>query len=208
MVDMAIVVVNDSGIKFAYRIGRNVYKKCRINRDIKLLEISRNIQTERKCKDFINESNDITIMFFAHGSEDTIDGFGGNKLIQYPRNHDILKGIKVFCFSCSSARKLGKKAVEENYAKVFLGFDKDITWNNCSEEYFKTYLGQIISKVLVNAVNEFSNFKKLKQVIEYELINNINKDLIPGIKIKPEVLKNIYNMIGSICLIGNDTETV
>ena len=110
--------------------------------------------------------------------------------------------------SCNSAKTLGKNCIEDNYARVFLGFNQEISWEDCNERTFKAYVRNICTDVLLNAIGNSSTFKDLKNNLEIALIKNVNKRLFPNFKLSPREFNNIQRMIKAICLIGNEMEFV
>ena len=72
----------------------------------------------------LREKNPILVLFNGHGSDEMITGHNDESLIQTPDDIHLLKSKIVHSLSCSSAKKLGKDAVE-NGAVCYIGYEND-----------------------------------------------------------------------------------
>ena len=207
MNDLAIIRVSEGGLWFTERIVNRIFDECQNYRDIKKIEIYGNPDSEEQCKKYLNNISGISIVFFAHGGEDCIMGYGDRILIKYPENHNILKGLNIICFSCSSARILGEGSVEEGIVNVFLGFNERITWKKerIKERDFKTYVGKMVSRVLIISINNHYSFEKIRRELERELSSNLKEEMLSDLDITLnfELYRDIMNMVKAISLFGN-----
>lgn len=142
-------------------------------------------------QNYISEvSQGDTILIVAHGSEDAVfHKFDHDKSIQ---NHQYLmrvdslhnlKDNKIIAISCAGARKLGPESVSQGKCKVFLGFMNSIHFDkkngnhvsNYYENYVKSIYKAVFSKILELAIIENWTFKKLGNVLSWELRSEVTR---------------------------------
>lgn len=77
----------------------------------------------KMVEDVIEKNNPRFIMFNGHGSPVTICGHNNEVLVNWGKNHALLKNKITYSLSCSSAAKLGKKTADE--VTTFIGYVED-----------------------------------------------------------------------------------
>ena len=99
-------------VKFARDVGNNVFdiRKERVNR--------------KTIVAILQEKNPRLVLFNGHGSDETLTGHNDEILIKTPDDISLLKSKIVHSLSCSSAKKLGKDAVEKG-ATTYIGYEND-----------------------------------------------------------------------------------
>jgi len=99
-------------VKFARNSGFNVFdiRKERVNRKIIVA--------------MLREKNPRLVLFNGHGSDETVTGHNDEILIKTPEDIGLLTSRIVHSLSCSSAKKLGKDAVEKGTTS-YIGYEND-----------------------------------------------------------------------------------
>jgi len=75
-----------------------------------------------KVESYLKKQNPEFVLFNGHGTDSCICGFKDEMLIESKRNEELLKGRIVYSLSCSSAKVLGKDAIEKG-TEAFIGYD-------------------------------------------------------------------------------------
>ena len=207
MKNIIIIASKARGTRFLFRRAKEISKSfpARVK---KFFELTRHPRNEQSCCNYLNSETKVVAVFFSHGNEKEILGWCGQEqrtLIKYPDTYKILKGLCVATFSCSSARILGRKAVENRVVNVFFGFDIDISWQGFNEQEFKTYLGKIIEKTIGDAIRKKESFKQFSKNIGLDLIRNIKHEF-PGKKTE-FVIERFETLSNAIYCGGNSLET-
>ena len=207
MRNIIIIASKGQGTRFVFRRAKRIWKSfpSRVKR---FFELKRYPKNEQNCCDYLNKETNAIAVFFSHGNEKEICGWcggGRRKLIKYPDTYQVLKGLSVATFSCSSARILGRKAVEDGVVNVFFGFDTDISWEGFNIQEFKTYLGKIIEKTLGDAIRKRENFEQFSKNLDLDLKRNIKHEF-PRKKIEL-VMERFEALKNAIYCGGNKLET-
>lgn len=70
--------------------------------------------------EIIEKHNPDFIMFNGHGSPTVICGHDNEPIIEYGKNHNVLKNKIIYSLSCSSAAELGKRVADDK--TTFIGY--------------------------------------------------------------------------------------
>lgn len=207
MKNIIIIASKACGTRFLFKRAKEISKSfpARVKQFFELTKYPRN---EQSCCNYLNNESKGIAVFFSHGNEKEILGWCGQEqrtLIKYPDTYKILKGLCVATFSCSSARILGRKAVENGVVNVFFGFDIDISWQGFNEQEFKTYLGKIIQRTIGDAIRKKESFEQFSKNIDLDLKRNIKHEF-PGRKTE-FVIERFQELSDAIYCAGNRQET-
>lgn len=207
MNNIIIIASKARGTRFVFKTAKGICKSFP-SRVKKFFELYRYPKNEQSCCTYLSSESNAIAVFFSHGNEKEILGWCGQEqrtLIKYPDTYNILKGLSVATFSCSSARILGRKAVDDGVVNVFFGFDIDISWQGFNEQKFKTYLGKIIQTTIGDAIKKRESFERFSKNIELDLLRNIKHEF-PGKKTKL-VMERFEELSNAIYCDGNLQET-
>src|SRR3989338_4928360 len=89
--------------------------------EIKFLDLYGEEACKEKVESYLKKQNPRIVLFNGHGSSTEICGFKNETLIMAGKNEELLKGKIIYSLSCSSAKILGEKAVQ-NGADAFIGY--------------------------------------------------------------------------------------
>ncbi|MBR3204490.1 hypothetical protein IKF81_02290 [Candidatus Saccharibacteria bacterium] len=90
--------------------------------------------SRKEFEGFIKKKDIDLVLLNGHGAEDRVEG--NNETILDNKNVSLLKGKAIHSLTCSSAKKLGKKAVEKG-AKSFVGYKEPFVTPNMDDKVRK-----------------------------------------------------------------------
>jgi len=132
-------------IQFSSSKGYNVLNK------------EKNKANYSEINNIISNKNPKFIMFNGHGSENSISGHNDEILVKLGDNHKILKEKIIYSLSCSSAKELGRKSVEDGTLS-FIGYDDDFALGmdlNCQSSIYRDKRAKLFlepSNLLVKSI--------------------------------------------------------
>lgn len=97
-----------------------------LEKGIPVLDLTREKASLSNVESMLSKQKPKLVLLNGHGSEDSVTGHG-DKLIITLKNASLLKEKIVYALSCSSAKELGKKSVEEG-AEAYIGYDDDFVF--------------------------------------------------------------------------------
>lgn len=90
-------------------------------KNFKTIDLTGNKANKLELNERVKKTNPCFLFFNGHGSSESIKGQDGKVLISIKKNTKLLKGKIIYSRSCSSAKRLGPKAVSLG-AKAFIGY--------------------------------------------------------------------------------------
>lgn len=114
--------------------------------DFKIKDIKGKNVTRKNVVSFLKKQNPRLVFFYGHGSDDSVNGYGGEVLIKVNENDRLLKGKIIHSLTCNSAKTLGPKSVEKG-AEAYIGYkdefvffwDKDMAAHPTRDEIAKPF---------------------------------------------------------------------
>lgn len=89
--------------------------------NIQFLDLKGPDVTKEKVESYLKKQSPRIVLFNGHGNFWSVCGFKDESIISAGNNEELLSGKIVYSLSCSSAAKLGEKAVE-NGCDAFVGY--------------------------------------------------------------------------------------
>jgi len=85
------------------------------------IDLKRERANKKEVEGILRDKQPGFIFFNGHGDEKTVCGHQNEPLIQIDLNEDLLKFKITYSIACSSAKELGRKAVEKG-ARAYIGY--------------------------------------------------------------------------------------
>lgn len=209
--DIVVIASDCRAVRFTYKAAKEICKRAEVrSRLLHFFELRRHPPQEQSCRDVLNSLSDGVAIFFCHGDPDRI--YGGESrggelrdLISYPESHKVLKGLSIVAVCCSSAQILGKKVVAEEIAKVYFGFNEEISWEGINEATFKTYLAKVLKETLGTAFSEKHSFDHFRKQLELNLLSQM-KHHFQSVNLTRS-LERVNSIISAMYLGGDPSQT-
>ncbi len=114
---------HDSTLEYLYIYSKELVKESQAQSH-KTLNKEESNANKATILQLINQQHPELIMFNGHGNSEVIFGHNDEAIISSKDNPEMLKNAITYSLSCSSALKLGPKAVEKG-ALCFVGYEDD-----------------------------------------------------------------------------------
>ncbi|AJF62639.1 MAG: hypothetical protein QT11_C0001G0497 [archaeon GW2011_AR20] len=137
------------------------------SKNIKVFDLQKERANLKEVESIINKQNVSFLVFNGHGNEDLITGDKNKTLIDL-NNAKLLKNRITYAISCSSAKLLGLKSIE-NGATSYIGYDDDFIFfynpnmvthplsDKTAELFLKPSIELVNSLIKNNSVEESFN---------------------------------------------------
>lgn len=103
-------------------------------REIQFLDLKDEKVNRKNVESYLKKQNPRLVLFNGHGSDKCIFGFKDEPLVVLGENEELLQKRISYALSCSSAKELGKKAVETKEGS-FIGYkDSFMLYTNSDSE--------------------------------------------------------------------------
>lgn len=148
----------------------------------KVLDLDREKAVKEEFTNRVNKLEPNLIVLNGHGDENTVTGHKNQPVVIQGENEHLLKDKIIYAISCSSAKSLGMKSVE-NGAISYTGYDDDFVFlyepfnstKPLSDETARIFLEH--SNIFIESIIKGNTIKISKQRAEKKLRENILKFL-------------------------------
>ncbi len=93
-------------------------------KDLKIFDLHRERANKMEVEGILEKQKPDLVILNGHGNENTVTGHKNEPLIASGNNENLLKNKITYAISCRSAKKLGRKVVEEGNS-TYIGYDDD-----------------------------------------------------------------------------------
>lgn len=163
-----------------------------------VFDLSREKANKDRVESILANKQPRLVFFNGHGDDETIFGHNDEILIKNGANEDLLESKIIYAVSCSSAKELGKAAVEKG-AGAYIGYEDDFVFigdtnssaRPLSDQFAKPFFesSNQIPLSLVNGSKAIDASAKSQKIFQYWI--TYFRTLGESLPEAPEILKQL-----------------
>lgn len=198
---------HDDVVSYLYHYSKELLDKSE-SKGFDTINKEKEDATSKIVLSVIQKKNPNFIMFNGHGSPILICGHDDEILIEYGKNHELLKNKVVYSLSCSSAEILGKNIADDT--TTFIGYTDEFALGmdiNCQasiqrDKRARLFLepSNILVKSLLKGNSPKEAVEKAKKLMK-ENLSKLRTDSSPDAK---DYIPYLFNNYTILEIFGNE----
>lgn len=180
-----------------------------------VFDLSREKANKDRVESILTDKQPRLVFFNGHGDDETIFGHNDEILIKSGNNENLLESKIIYAVSCSSAKELGKNAIEKG-ADAYIGYEDDFVFigdTNSSarplaDQFAKPFFesSNQIPLSLVNGSKVIDASAKSQKMFQYWI--TYFRTLGESLPEAPEILKQLLWDKRNQVIIGNQDASI